>query len=293
MSYQLSCESTIDLPYEYKKQRNISIINYTYTIEELEYVDDMGKYEDSLPQFYKHLEEGKLPTTSQINTFRYIRHFEKLLQKGDVLHLVLSSGITNSYAGAKAAQETLQEKYPDRKIIVIDSLCASSGFGLLLDTVADMRDNGATIDELAAWIEENKLNVQHQIITTDLTMFKRSGRVSGPTATIGTLLGICPIMKLNNKGKIISYDKARGKKNAIKDTVNEMVKLACNNVNYNGKCFISHSNCIDLALELKTKVEQTFPYVQDIQIHNIGTVIASHTGKGTVALFFMGEKRVD
>ena len=156
-----------------------------------------------------------------------------------------------------------------------------------------MRDNGATIDELATWIEDNKLNIQHQIITTDLTMFKRSGRVSGPTATIGTLLGICPIMKLNNKGKIISYDKARGKKNAIIKTVNEMVKLAINNENYSGKCFISHSNCLDLALELKSKVEQKFPNVQEIQIYNIGTVIASHTGKGTVALFFMGEKRID
>lgn len=288
--FQLSCESTVDMPYSYIKERDIAVTFYTYTVDDEVYVDDMGRDPEALTKFYGMLDEGKMPSTSQINQFTYEEYFEELLQKGDVLHLAFGRGMSGSVVNAQNAAKELSEKYPDRKIIVVDTLASSSGYGLLVDYAADMRDNGATMEEIEEWILKERLNVHHQFYATDLFHFKRGGRVSGPAAMIGTVLGICPIMRLNEEGKIIAYSKVRSKKKAIAETFKVMEEHAQNGYDYSGKCFISHSDCIEDANTLKEMIEEKFKNVK-VEIFDIGTIIASHTGRGTVALFFLGDDR--
>ncbi|MBR6573146.1 MAG: DegV family protein [Clostridia bacterium] len=292
--FQLSCESTVDLSYDYISGRDISVIFYTYVVEGKEYVDDMGRNPNALPEFFEMLKQGKMPATSQINTFRYEEYFEELLKKGDVLHIAFGTGMTPSYRNAVDAAEILKEKYPERKLVVIDSLCSCFGYGILVDSAADMRDNGASLEEIKEWVLANRNKVHHQLFSTDLTQFKRSGRVSGPAATIGTVLGICPIMHLNSEGRIIAYSKARGKKAAIKTTVETIMEHIQNGKAYNDKFIIGHSNCLDLALETRDAFKEYFPNAEEmIKIDNIGTIISAHCGPGTIAIFFYGDERTD
>ncbi len=288
----LSCESTVDMPYSYISGRDIPVLFYSYSIDGVEYEDEMGKDPNALVEFYEKIDKGALPSTSQINEYRYLDFFEELLQKGDVLHIAFGSGMTPSVNNAITAAEQLREKYPERKIIVIDSTCSCGGYGLLVDTAADLRDQGKTMEEVEKWVVDNRRNVHHQFYVTDLKLFKRSGRVSGLSATAATILGICPIMHLNYDGKIVAYSKVRGKKNAISTTVEEMKNHAINGVNYNDKCFICHANSLDEATATKELIEKEIPLLKDkVKIYNIGTIIASHCGPGTVAVFFMGDER--
>ncbi|MBR4282414.1 MAG: DegV family protein [Clostridia bacterium] len=293
-NFQLSCESTVDMPYEYISGRDISVIFYNYVIDNEEYVDNMGRDPKALEKFYAQIKAGKLPSTSQINTFRYEEYFDDLLKKGDVLHIAFGTGMTPSYNNAVEAAEKMREKYPERKLIVVDSLCSCTGYGIFVDSAADMRDNGASMEEIEKWLYNNRYNVHHQFFCTDVTMFKRSGRVSGPIGTIASVLGICPIMHLNRAGKIINYTKARSKKVAIKMTVDEVMDHIRDGKNYNDKFYIAHSNCIELAKETRRAFLEYFPDAEErIKIVNIGTIIASHCGEGTVAIFFYGDERID
>ena len=291
-SFILSCESTVDLPYSYVSGRDIPVLFYSYLVDGKEYVDDMGRDPEALPHFYEMLKNGALPSTSQLNTFQYTEFFEELLQKDDLLHIAFGSGMTGSVKNAMEAAEALRKKYPERRLIVIDSLCSSSGYGLLVDMAADMRDRGDSMEAIAAWVEQNRNKVHHQFFSTDLKYFRRSGRVSGAAATVGAILNICPIMRLDDKGRIIAYDKVRGKKNAIRETLRTMEAHVQDGVNYAGKCFICHSNCLTEAEETKAAVQARFPHIAgEIRICDIGTIIASHCGPGTVAVFFMGDER--
>ena len=190
--FTLSCCSTVDLPYSYMESRDIPVLFYTYVVDGVEYDDDMGRDPEALPRFYRFLEEGKLPQTSQVNVAAYMDFFENLLQKGDLLHIAFTSGQSGSVHNAFLAAEELRQKYPDRKLIVIDSLCSSSGYGLLVDSAADMRDAGRSIDEVAQWVLDNRNTVHHQFFSSDMTQFRRTGRVSGAAATVATVLNICP-----------------------------------------------------------------------------------------------------
>ena len=291
-SFILSCESTVDLPYSYVSGRDIPVLFYSYLVDGKEYIDDMGRDPEALPHFYEMLKNGALPSTSQLNTFQYTEFFEELLQKGDLLHIAFGSGMTGSVKNAMEAAEALRAKYPERRLIVVDSLCSSSGYGLLVDMAADMRDRGDSMEAIAAWVDQNRNKVHHQFFSTDLKYFKRSGRVSGAAATVGAILNICPIMRLDDKGRIIAYDKVRGKKNAIRETLRTMEAHVQDGVSYAGKCFICHSNCPTEAEETKVAVQARFPHIAgEIRICDIGTIIASHCGPGTVAVFFMGDER--
>lgn len=288
----LSCESTIDLPYFYCEQREIPVLFYSYQVDGVSYEDDMGRDPEALPRFYGFLDAGKLPSTAQLNEFQYETFFDTLLQQGDVLHIAFGSGMTASVQNALLAVEALREKYPERKLIVIDSLCSSSGYGLLVDGAADLRDEGKSMDEITDWVLEKRKKVHHQFYSTELKFYRRSGRMSGATATIATILDICPIMRLDDKGKIIAYGKVRGKKNAVKETIRTMEQHAQGGVNYSGKCFICHSNCPAEAEATRQAVAEHFPHIQgDIRVNEIGTIIASHCGPGTVAVFFFGDER--
>lgn len=288
----LSCESTIDTSYEYVRKRDLPVLFYSYSVGGREYTDDMGRDENSIPNFYRLLEGGELPSTAALNIEQYREFFEGLLQKGDVLHIAFGSGMSSSVNNAMIAADMLREQYPQRKLAVVDSLCSSSGYGLLVDMAADMRDAGKTMDETERWVRENLGRIHHQFFSTTLEYFRRGGRVSGPMAALGTVLSICPIMHLDETGSIIAYGKVRGKKAALRTTVETMLREADGGGDYDGPCWISNSHCPQDAAELAELIGERFPKLKGkIKIWEIGTVIASHTGPGTVAVFFLGAPR--
>lgn len=293
-SYVITCCSTVDLPKEYFEQNNIPYACYHYILDGEEYLDDLGQ---SVPydEFYRRIDDGSMPTTSQINISEFMAFFEPFLQEGkDILHLSMSSGISGTCNSAMNAKEELLAKYPDRTIKVVDSLAASSGYGLLLDKLVEMRDAGKSLEEVYLFAEDNKLKLQHWFFSTDLTHFKRGGRISATAATLGNILNLCPLMNVDYVGKLIVRQKIRGKKKVIAEIVNKMIELAEGGKDYNGKCFISCSACEDDARKVADLVEETFPNLNGkVEINSIGAVIGAHTGPGTVALFFWGEKRVN
>ena len=291
--FTLSCCSTVDLPYSYMESRDIPVLFYTYVVDGREYDDDMGRDPEALPRFYGFLKEGKLPQTSQINVAAYTEFFEKLLDKGgDVLHIAFTSGQSGSVHNAFLAAEELKDRYPGQRLVVIDSLCSSSGYGLLVDYAADMRDEGKTLDEVAQWVLDNRNKVHHQFFSSDMTQFRRTGRVSGAAAAVATVLNICPIMRLDDKGAIKAYSKVRGKKKAVETTVDTMEQCAQGGRDYDGKCFVCHSQCPEDARLVIEAVEKRFPRLKGhIRLCDIGTIIGSHAGQGTVAVFFMGNER--
>jgi len=293
-SYVITCCSTVDLPKEYFAQNNIPYACYHYILDGEEYLDDLGQ---SVPydEFYRRIDGGSMPTTSQINISEFMAFFEPFLQEGkDILHLSMSSGISGTCNSAMNAKEELLAKYPDRTIKVVDSLAASSGYGLLLDKLVEMRDAGKSLEEVYLFAEDNKLKLQHWFFSTDLTHFKRGGRISATAATLGNILNLCPLMNVDYVGKLIVRQKIRGKKKVIAEIVNKMIELAEGGKDYNGKCFISCSACEDDARKVADLVEETFPNLNGkVEINSIGAVIGAHTGPGTVALFFWGDERVN
>lgn len=290
----LSCCSTADLAAEHFESRNISYLCFRYQIDGEEYADDLGK---SVPfdQFYQKMTDGSDTKTSQPNVDDYVNYFTPLLEAGnDILHVTLSSGLSGAVNSANLAREMLSEKFPNQKIYVVDGLGASSGYGLMMETLADKRDEGATIDELHGWIEEHKLEMHHWFFSTDLTWYIKGGRVSKVAGFFGTALSICPLLNMDNLGRLIPREKIRSKKRVIKTIEQRMQEHAKDGLDYSGKCFISMSACMEDARAVADLVEEHFPNLNGkVVINNIGTVIGSHTGPGTVALFFWGDKRVD
>jgi len=293
-NYILSCCSTADLSKEHFLSRDISYICFHYFLNDVQYPDDLGE-SMSFEDFYAAMANGADTRTSQVNADEYEAYFEPFLKEGkDVLHLCLSSGLSGSINSANIARENLLEKYPERKLIIVDSLAASSGFGLLMDKLADLRDEGMGIDELAAWAEENKLRLHHWFFATDLSFFVKGGRISKASGWFGTVLNICPLLNMDNLGHLVPRFKLRGKEACIKKIVAKMEEFAENGLDYNGKCFISCSACFEDAKAVAELVEAKFPKLGGkVVINNIGTTIGSHTGPGTVALFFFGSERVD
>ena len=290
--YIISCCSTADLSKEHFERRNINYICFHFYLDEKEYSDDLGQ---SMPfeKFYEAMDKGAMTRTSQINASEFVEYFEKFLIDGkDIIHISLSSGISGVYNSAVTAKQLLEDKYPERKIIIVDSRGASSGYGLLMDTAADLRDSGMDIEQLAAEIEAIKMKIHHWFFSTDLKYYVRGGRVSKVSGFVGTLLKICPLLNMDKAGKLIPKEKIRLKANAIERIVQKMIENADNGTDYDGKCYICHSNCIADAESVKNKIEDAFNNLKDrVEINNIGTTIGSHTGAGTVALFFYGKER--
>lgn len=291
--YVLSCCSTADLSDEYFQKRDIHYVCFHFNMDGKTYPDDLGKTMP-IPEFYERVKNGALPTSSQVNVMEYTEFFEPFLKKGlDILHISLSSGISGTYNSACAARDELAEKYPERKLYIIDSFGASSGYGLLMAMAADLRDKGKPIDEVRDWAEENKLNIHHWVGMTDLFHLKRGGRISATSAVAGTILNICPLINVNHEGKLIQRKKIRGKKQLINELISQIEAHAKDGLNYSGKCFISHSACEADAKSVQALVKEKFKNINEIMIFNIGTVIGTHTGPGTFTVFFYGDKRVD
>ena len=290
----LTCCSTADLPESYFTEHDIPYLCFHYTIDGVEHNDDLGR---SMPfaEFYQKIADGAAPTTSQVSFGQYTDCWEPVLKNGnDIVHITLSTGISGTYNSACAARDALLEKYPDRKLYVVDSLGASSGYGMSVDNARVLRDEGKTAEEAAAWLEANRLRVHHWFFSTDLTSYFRGGRISRASCVFGTMLNICPLLNMDNLGRLIPRTKIRGKKNVITEIVSRMEQHAEGGLNYSGKCFISNSACYDDARAVADLVEAKFKKLDGKVLSNsVGTVIGSHTGPGTVALFFMGDERVD
>ncbi len=290
--YVLTCCSTADLPKEYFETRKIPYVCFHFTMDGVDYPDDLGQ---SMPfeTFYARIAAGAMPTTSLVNTAQFLAFFEPILKDGkDILHLSFSSGLSGTYAAALLAQEELKERYPERTLTIVDSLGASSGYGLMVDTLADMRDRGVSLAESASWIEQHKLNLHHWFFSTDLTHYKRGGRISPTAFVVGSILGINPLMNMDDGGHLTPRFKINGKKRVMREIVKQMEQHAENGLAYDKKCFLSHSACLEDAMSVAALVEQTFPKLDGkVMINSVGTVVGAHTGPGTVALFFWGDSR--
>ena len=291
-NYIISCCSTADLKKEHFAERDIKFICYHYEIDGQHYFDDLGETMD-FADFYKAMENGADTKTSQVSVGEYEEYWTPFLEEGkDILHVCLSSGISGTYNSANIAKDILEEKYPDRKIFVVDSLNASAGFGLIMDKMADLRDAGLSIDEAYAWLMENRNKCHAWFFTSDLTYLVRGGRVSKASGFVGSVLSICPLMRVDKEGKLMAYAKIRTKRKVINAIVDQMEACAENGVEYSGKCYLSHSACMDDAKTVAELIEKRFPNLNGkVSITDIGTTIGSHTGPGTIALFFWGKER--
>lgn len=290
--FVLSCCSTADLTKEYFEKRNINYICFHYFLDGIQYPDDLGQT-ISFEEFYKKMQQGSDTRTSQVNIDEYTEYFTQLLEQGkDVLHISLSSGLSGSFNSARIAAADLREKYPDRKLYIVDSLAASSGYGLIVDKLADLRDEGKDIDYIYNWANENKLKMHLWFFSTDLTFYVKGGRISKAAGLFGTALKICPLLNMDANGKLTPRSKVRGKNNVINKIVEKMIENADNGTNYSGKCYICHSACINDANAVANLISDAFPKLNGKpEIFDIGTTIGSHTGPGTVAVFFWGTER--
>lgn len=290
----LSCCSTADLSKERFEKRGIRYICFHFLLDGKEYVDDLGQ---TMPneELFARMAAGADTKTSQVTVEDYVQYFDSLLKEGnDVLHIAFSSGLSGSYGSACIAQKMMQERYPERKLYVVDSLAASSGYGLIMETLADLRDGGMGIEELRDWIEQKKLYMHHWFFSTDLTFYVRGGRVSKVTGFIGFILNICPLLNMDKDGKLKPREKVRTKKKVMERIVQKMTEHAENGLNYSGKCFICESACMEDAKVVAAHIEQLFPKLNGkVEIFPIGATIGSHTGPGTIAVFFWGDKRIN
>ena len=292
--YVLSCCSTADLTHEHFESRDIHYICFHYFLDGKEYPDDLGQ---SVPfaQFYDAMSKGADTRTAQVSIGEYVDYFTPFLEQGkDIVHVSLSSGLSGTVNAARNAALIVKERFPERNVYVIDSLGASSGYGLLMDGAADKRDEGLSAEELAKWIEENRLKLHHWFFSTDLSFYVKGGRVSKTAAFFGGMLDICPLLNMDNLGRLIPRYKIRTKKKVIKTIVDKMEECARDGLDYDGKCYICNSACYEDARQVADLVEARFPKLNGkVEIYDIGTTIGSHTGPGTVALFFWVSERVN
>ncbi|NLA53369.1 MAG: DegV family protein [Clostridiales bacterium] len=293
-NFVLSCCSTVDLSSEHLKSRDIPYIPFHFMLGDQQYTDDLGA-SISYKDFYQAMRQGKDTKTSQVNVDEFVKYFEPFLKEGkDILHISLSSGVSGVLNSANTAASMLSEKYPDAKIYVVDSLGASSGYGLLMDKLADLRDEGMGIVELKSWAEANRLLLHHWFFSIDLTFFVKGGRISKASGWFGTALRICPLLNMNDTGHLRPRFKLRGKAKAIKEIADKMEQFAQGQLQYSDKCYLSHSDCFADAKKVVDLVEERFTHLKGkVLINNIGTTVGCHTGPGTVALFFWGDKRED
>lgn len=284
--YVITVNSTVDLPKEWLEERNVPVVPLRYTMDGQTYEDMNGL---TAKEFFDKLREGKMSVTSQVNPEEAKAALEPFLKEGkDVLHLAFSSGLSGTCNSMKIAGEELREEYPEAKVIVIDTLCACLGEGLLLYKALQQKAAGKTIEETAAWVEENKLHICHDVTVDDLNHLHRGGRISKATAVVGTMVKIKPIIHMDDNGKLQVIGKERGRKkslNKIVDMAVEQSKGWDNDI-----IMITHGDCIEDAEYVASLVREKMG-IDNILINNIGTVIGSHTGPGVVAVFCMGNKR--
>ncbi len=289
--YVITCSSTADLPTEFAKEHNITVLPYQFFMDGKEYYDDQG-VSISTHDFYEKVRAGSMPTTSMVNADRYIAFFTPFLEAGkDVLHLEFSSGLSGSYDNAVMVSEQLMQKYPGRTVKVVDSLSASRGYGLFVHLVMLKKEEGATLEQAGAYAEELKWKITHWFAVESLEHLRRGGRVSRASAFLGTMLNIKPVLAFNNEGKIIPVEKIRGRKKSLIEMVNKMEEDVDNP---DGQIvYVGHGDSPEDAEYVAQLIRERFPTVKETLINYTGPVIGAHSGPGTVNIHYVGKQRVD
>lgn len=285
----ITTDTTADLPEDYIARHNLGIMSLTYTMEGVTYDREHAM---DVKEFYAKMREGQLPTTSQVNPETAKEIFTDLADKNDcdILHIAFSSGLSGSYNSARmAAEELAEENFPHR-VVVIDSLCASLGEGLLVHKAVSLMENGKSLDEIAEWVENNKLHLVHNFTVDDLFHLYRGGRVSKTAAFLGTVINLKPILHVDDEGHLIPLSKVRGRKKSLLALVDSMEKQMGSYRDQNDIVFISHGDCIEDAQFVADQVKERFG-IDSFLINYVGSTIGAHSGPGTIALFYLGEYR--
>ena len=286
MGYQIITDTCCDFPTEMYQELDLAVCPLSVLYKGETY---SSYTEQWLKDLFEGMRHGETATTSAVNPEGWKAVIEPVLQEGkDALVLAFSSGLSTTYQSAVIAAEELQETYPDRKVNVVDTLCASLGQGLLVWYACQKRNEGLSLEDLTAWVEENKLHLCHWVIADDLMHLKRGGRVSAATAVAGTLLQIKPVIHVDNEGKLINVAKARGRKNAIGVLCDKVGELGIDGAN--DTIFICHGDCLEDAQTLESMLKEKYG-TKKVFIYYIGAVIGAHTGPGVMAVFFMGKQR--
>lgn len=286
--YVITTDNNSDLPESYYKEHGVGCTYLSYSMNGVNYTHDTFLPEH---EFYESMRNGALPTTAQVNPESARNLMEPYLKEGkDILHIAFSSGLSGSYNSTRIAAEELLEEYPQRSVIVVDSLCASLGQGLLVHLAVQKKNAGEDMEAVAAWLEENKKHIVHMFTVDDLDHLYRGGRVSKTTAVLGGMLNIKPVMHVDDEGKLVAIGKVRGRKKSILELVKGMdekigsFRESCDTI------FISHGDCEEEALYLEKKVKEKYP-IKTVIINHVGATIGAHSGPGTLALFFLGDVR--
>lgn len=289
-NFVITTDTTSDLPGDYIRKHNIAVLPLTYVLEGITYTQENGL---EVREFYEKMKNGSMPTTSQVNPSQAKEIFEKLNNEGfDILHIAFSSALSGSFSSAKIAAEEMREEYPDCKIIVVDSLCASLGEGLLIHKAVMLKESGKTIEEIVEWMEANKLHVCHNFTPMDLFHLYRGGRVSKTAAILGTMINVKPILHVDNEGRLVPISKVRGRKKSLITLVDNMEQQIGSYVEENKRdgVFIGHGDTPEDAQFVADLIKERFG-IESFLIDYVGPVIGAHTGPGILALFFMGESR--
>lgn len=286
--YVIVTDNTADLPYSYYKEHGMEYTYLTYTMDGQSY----GKNQElEFSDFYARMRNGSMPTTSQVNAEEAKEVFCPILEQGkDILYLAFSSGLSGTYNSVRLAAEELQEEYPERKIVVIDTLSASLGEGLLVDKAVELKEQGLSLEENAAWLEEHKLNLCHVFTVDDLFHLHRGGRVSKVAAVVGTMINLKPVLHVDNEGHLIPLKNVHGRKKSLSGLVSLMEEQIGEWKDKNTKIFISHGDCREDAEYVAKLVKEKFGY-ETFLINYVGATIGAHSGPGTIALFFWGDHR--
>lgn len=287
-NYQITTDNNSDLPESYYEEHQVGCVYLSYEMDKKTYTQ--GNF---LPveEFYQKMREGSMPTTAQVNPESARAMMEPYLKEGkDILHIAFSSGLSGSYDTACIAARELAGEYPQRTIIVVDSLCASLGQGMLVDAAVKNKEQGMSLEENASWLDDHRKNVVHMFTVDNLFHLHRGGRVSKTTAIVGSALNIKPVLHVDDEGKLVNISKVRGRKKSLQALVDGMDKKIGS---YKEGCrtiFISHGDCIEDVKYLEKKVKEKYA-IETVLINHVGATIGAHSGPGTVALFFMGDVR--
>ena len=288
-NFVITTDTTSDLPAEYVNKHQIGMLSLTYTVNDTTY-----NWWNPLPvsDFYNYMREGSLPTTSQVNPEEAREIFESIIkeQDADILHIAFSSGLSGSYNSSRIAAEELAEEYPDHKIVIIDSLSASLGEGLLVHKAVTMKEAGHSLEEIAAWIEENKLNVVHNFTVNDLFHLYRGGRVSKTAAFLGTMINLKPILHVDDEGHLIALSKVRGRKKSMTALVDAMEQQIGSYKDKNDVIFIGHGDCEEEAQRVADMIKERLGF-ESYLINHVGPTIGAHTGPDVIVLCYLGDHR--
>ena len=286
--YVIMTDSSCDLSEEYIKEHGLDVLNLLYNMDGTIYGEDKTM---DIKEFYAKMRNGSMPTTMAVNPEEVADAMRRHLEQGeDILYIAFSSGLSASCQNAVLGANDVRDDFPDRKIIVVDSLCASMGQGLFVHYALKRQAEGMSLEENAKWLEDHKLNICHQFTVDDLHHLHRGGRVSKATAILGTMINVKPVLHVDDEGKLISLYNVRGRKKSLQALVTNMEKTIGGFENENDDIFISHGDCMDDVLYLEKLIEEKFGK-KNFYVNYVGAVIGAHSGPGTMALFYLGNKR--